>query len=135
MTSASGEPSGVIRELLDINRRLLQSIAEGDWATYAELCDPSLTAFEPEARGQLVVGMDFHKFYFDRGGIAGPHNTTMCSPHVRVLGEVAVLSYVRLLQKLDENGLAVTVRSEETRVWRRENNVWRHVHFHRSANS
>lgn len=27
--------------------------------------DPSLTCFEPEALGNLVTGMDFHKFYFD----------------------------------------------------------------------
>ena len=25
-------------------------------------------------------------------------------------------------------------RSEETRVWERRDGVWKHVHFHRSAN-
>ncbi len=134
MDSSSYEPTGVVKELLELNRRLLESIAAGDWTTYSELCDPSLSAFEPEARGHLVTGMDFHKFYFDRGGTAGPHNTTMCAPHVRVFGDVAILCYVRLLQRSDENGAAVTFRSEETRVWRRENNAWRHVHFHRSTN-
>ena len=29
--------------------------------------DPRLTAFEPEARGNLVEGLEFHKFYFDNG--------------------------------------------------------------------
>ena len=29
--------------------------------------DASLTCFEPEARGNLIEGMDFHKFYFDNG--------------------------------------------------------------------
>ena len=29
------------------------------------LCDPHLTAFEPEAIGNLVEGLEFHKFYFD----------------------------------------------------------------------
>ena len=29
------------------------------------LCDPHLTAFEPEALGNLVEGLEFHKFYFD----------------------------------------------------------------------
>ena len=38
-------------ELLELNARLLESIAGGDWSTYRELCDESLTAFEPEATG------------------------------------------------------------------------------------
>lgn len=34
---------------------------------YRKICDPHLTAFEPEALGNLVEGMEFHKFYFDNG--------------------------------------------------------------------
>ncbi|HWC90194.1 MAG TPA: DUF4440 domain-containing protein, partial [Pirellulales bacterium] len=41
------------QELLELNAKLLESIAAGDWKTYRELCDDSLTAFEPEAHGQL----------------------------------------------------------------------------------
>ena len=45
-------------ELLELNQRLLESIAAGDWKTYQELCHPELTCFEPEARGQLIEGMN-----------------------------------------------------------------------------
>jgi calcium/calmodulin-dependent protein kinase (CaM kinase) II len=76
--------------------------------------------------------MDFHRFYFDRGGIKGGYNISVCAPHVRLLGDVAVVSYVRLLQMQDDAGKAVTYRSEETRVWQRQESGWRHVHFHRS---
>lgn len=31
----------------------------------SKICDPGLTSFEPEALGNLVEGMDFHRFYFD----------------------------------------------------------------------
>lgn len=34
---------------------------------YRKICDPGLTAFEPEALGNLVEGMDFHRFYFENG--------------------------------------------------------------------
>jgi ketosteroid isomerase-like protein len=119
------------QELLTLTQKLLDSISAGDWATYSELCDPTLTAFEPEAPGQLVQGLDFHRFYFDLGGIRGPHRTTICSPHVRVMGDVAVVSYGRLVQRLDGTG-PTTTTSTETRVWRREAGRWRHVHFHRT---
>jgi calcium/calmodulin-dependent protein kinase (CaM kinase) II len=120
-------------ELLRLNQRLLDCIAEGDWATYQELCDPSLTAIEPEAPGQVVEGLEFHRFYFDLGGVRGRHQTTMASPRVRMLGDVAVLCYVRLVQRVGPEGTPATVASSETRVWQRQDGRWRHVHFHRSA--
>jgi calcium/calmodulin-dependent protein kinase (CaM kinase) II len=122
-----------IQEVLDLNEQLLSSIADGDWETYAKLCDPTLTVFEPETRGQLVEGLEFHNFYFDGSGAPSRHNTTVCSPHVRLLGnDAAILSYVRLVQRFDDSGKPATYRSEETRVWQRQDGVWRHVHFHRS---
>jgi Calcium/calmodulin dependent protein kinase II association domain len=122
----------VTQELLGLNQRLLDSIARADWKTYEELCDPSLSAFEPESRGQLVEGMPFHRFYFNLGGVKGEHNTTMASPHVRLMGEVAVVAYVRLNQRVDGQGAPVVSAVEETRVWQRQGGRWRHVHFHRS---
>ena len=122
----------VVTELLQLNQRLLESIAEGNWSAYADLCDPSLTAFEPEARGQLVEGLAFHQFYFKLGGFRGEHYTMMCAPRVRVMGDVAVVAYVRLNQRVGPDGAAVTTAMEETRIWQRQNGRWKHVHFHRS---
>jgi len=121
------------QELLKLNQRLLDAINASDWPGYVELCDSSLTAFEPEAMGQLVAGLPFHKFYFDLGPAKGPRQVTMASPHVRVIGDVAIVSYVRLNQKLDAAGAMVTAAFEETRIWQRRDGKWQHVHFHRSA--
>jgi len=120
-------------ELLTLNQRLLDAITAGDWSVYQELCDPSLTAFEPEGKGQLVEGLDFHHFYFRLGGRRGEHQTTMSSPKVRIMGDVAVVAYVRLIQRVAEDGAPVTSAVEETRIWQRQNGKWKHVHFHRSA--
>jgi|GEM_PF-232679 len=126
----------VKRELLSLTERLLASIAARDWATYQTLCDPSLTAFEPEARGELVEGLGFHKYYFDLGGARTPSHNTICSPQVRLLGEdAAVVTYVRLTQHVDGAGAAQTAKCEETRVWHRQDGRWQHVHFHRSTNA
>src|SRR5437879_3709255 len=104
----------VKREVLGCNERLLASIAAGDWVTYAELCDPTLTAFEPESQGYLVEGMAFHRFYFDLGGSKGPHHTTMVAPHVRLVGDdVALVCYVRLVQKLNADGAPIVTGAEE----------------------
>jgi len=122
----------VTEELLRLNARLLDSITQADWATYELLCDPTLTAFEPEALGHLVEGMAFHRFYFNLRAARGEPNTTMASPRVRVMGDVAVVAYVRLNQRIDADGAPYTTGFEETRVWHRQNGQWRHVHFHRS---
>jgi calcium/calmodulin-dependent protein kinase (CaM kinase) II len=120
------------QELLRLSERLLQAIAQGDWATYEGLCDPGLTAFEPEAHGQLVEGLEFHRFYFRLGGTRGPNHTTLCAPRVHLLGDVAVVTYVRLNQRIGPDGLPQESAFEETRVWQRQGGSWKHVHFHRS---
>jgi calcium/calmodulin-dependent protein kinase (CaM kinase) II len=128
--------NATIEELLSLTNRLLEAIATGDWETYQLLCDPTLSAFEPEARGHLVEGMEFHHFYFALDCPRKPVNTTIAAPHVRMLGEdVAVVSYIRLIQSVEEAGQPRTSRFEETRIWQRQDGQWRHVHFHRSANA
>jgi len=128
------ENTPAAQELIELNQQLLESIASADWLTYARLCDPSLSAFEPQSRGQLVEGMAFHRFYFELGSTTGPRNCTLTAPKVRMLGDdVAVVTYVRLEQQLDARDLPITVRFEETRVWHRKDGQWRNVHFHRSA--
>ena len=120
-------------ELLDLTQRLLDSIAGGDWDAYVGLCDPSLTCFEPETKGHLVEGMQFHRFYFENTHGKSVRADTMAEPRVLLLGDdAAVVSYVRLVQRKDAEGRDVTDRFQETRVWSRAGGDWKHVHFHRS---
>ena len=56
----------------------------------------------------------------------------MARPHVRLMENVAIVSYVRLTQRLLD-GKPVTSAFEETRVWEKQAEGWKHVHFHRSA--
>lgn len=121
-------------ELLELSRKLLRSIDSGDWSTYVSLCDETITCFEPEALGHLVDGLPFHKFYFDLPGTPTKpaRQSSIASPHVRVMGDSAVVSYVRLVQKLDSSGSPVSVGAMETRIWQKTSSGWKHVHFHRT---
>ncbi len=123
----------VAEEIVRLTQQLLDAIDQRDWGTYAELCDPTLTAFEPEARGHLVEGLPFHAFYLKDATVASDEQrqSSISSPHVRVMGEVAVVSYVRLSQ-FRKGSQDSTNHAEETRVWQRQEGHWRHVHFHRS---
>ncbi|KAM9068801.1 calcium/calmodulin-dependent protein kinase type II subunit gamma isoform 9-T10 [Sarcophilus harrisii] len=53
------------QEIIKITEQLIEAINNGDFDAYTKICDPGLTSFEPEALGNLVEGMDFHKFYFE----------------------------------------------------------------------
>lgn len=119
-------------ELLSLSRKLLTAIDAGDWETYANLCDESITSFEPEAIGHLVAGLPFHKFYFDLPPGKTPKQSTIASPHVRIIGDAAVVTYTRVVQKLDGQGSPVSAAAMETRVWQKMPAGWKHVHFHRS---
>ena len=78
-----------------------------------------------------MEGLAFHRFYFDRLSARNPGQTTMCDARARVFGDVGVVSYVRLTQRVND-GAASTTGYAETRVWHRHGDRWRHVHFHRS---
>ncbi|CAF3996575.1 unnamed protein product [Rotaria sp. Silwood2] len=125
-------------EITKVTEQLLQAIANSDYEMYKSLCDPKITCFEPETIGNLVEGLDFHKFYFDTvlsTKAAKPTiNCTMLTPVVHALGdESACIAYVLLLQYMDRNGQPQSVRTEETRVWHKKDSRWQCVHFHRSG--
>ncbi len=126
--------SAAEQELLKLSRQLLTAIDAGDWKSYVALCDDSITCFEPEALGHLVGGLPFHQFYFDLPGTPTQpaKQSTIASPHVRVMGTAAVVTYVRVVQKLDASGSPLSTCAMETRVWEQQASGWKHVHFHRT---
>ncbi|XP_031458878.1 calcium/calmodulin-dependent protein kinase type II subunit gamma isoform X10 [Phasianus colchicus] len=124
------------QEIIKITEQLIEAINNGDFDAYTKICDPGLTSFEPEALGNLVEGMDFHKFYFENllSKNSKPIHTTILNPHVHVIGEdAACIAYIRLTQYIDGQGRPRTTQSEETRVWHRRDGKWLNVHYHCSG--
>ncbi|KAL9852346.1 calcium/calmodulin-dependent protein kinase type II subunit delta isoform 6-T7 [Geothlypis trichas] len=132
-------PSSVLsrkQEIIKVTEQLIEAINNGDFEAYTKICDPGLTSFEPEALGNLVEGMDFHRFYFENALSKSnkPIHTIILNPHVHLVGEdAACIAYIRLTQYMDGSGMPKTMQSEETRVWHRRDGKWQNVHFHRSG--
>ncbi|XP_051522611.1 calcium/calmodulin-dependent protein kinase type II subunit gamma-like isoform X10 [Myxocyprinus asiaticus] len=124
------------QEIIKITEQLIEAVNNGDFEAYTRICDPGLTSFEPEALGNLVEGMDFHKFYFEHllSKNNKPVHTTILNPHVHLIGEdAACIAYIRLTQYIDSQGRPRSCQSEETRVWHRRDGKWLNVHFHCSG--
>ncbi|XP_022524751.1 calcium/calmodulin-dependent protein kinase (CaM kinase) II gamma 1 isoform X11 [Astyanax mexicanus] len=124
------------QEIIKITEQLIEAVNNGDFEAYTRICDPGLTSFEPEALGNLVEGMDFHKFYFENllSKNNKPVHTTILNPHVHLIGEdAACIAYIRLTQYIDSQGRPRSCQSEETRVWHRRDSKWLNVHFHCSG--
>ncbi|XP_013882083.1 calcium/calmodulin-dependent protein kinase type II subunit beta [Austrofundulus limnaeus] len=124
------------QEIIKITEQLIEAVNNGDFEAYAKICDPGLTSFEPEGLGNLVEGMDFHRFYFDNllSKNSKPIHTTILNPHVHIIGDdAACIAYIRLTQFVDSQGRPRSSQSEETRVWHRRDSRWQNVHFHCSG--
>uniref|UniRef100_I3KMZ7 calcium/calmodulin-dependent protein kinase n=1 Tax=Oreochromis niloticus TaxID=8128 RepID=I3KMZ7_ORENI len=124
------------QDIIKVTEQLIEAISNGDFESYTKMCDPAVTAFEPEALGNLVEGLDFHRFYFENlwSKNSKPVHTTILNPHIHLVGdEAACIAYVRVTQYIDSNGTPRTAQSEETRVWHRRDGKWQIVHFHRSG--
>uniref|UniRef100_A0A1I7UND2 CaMKII_AD domain-containing protein n=1 Tax=Caenorhabditis tropicalis TaxID=1561998 RepID=A0A1I7UND2_9PELO len=131
--SSSTNLSAQKQEIVRVTQTLLDAISCKDFDTYTRLCDTSMTCFEPEALGNLIEGIEFHRFYFD-GNRKNQVHTTMLNPNVHIIGEdAACVAYVKLTQFLDRNGEAHTRQSQESRVWSKKQGRWVCVHVHRST--
>lgn len=52
--------------IIDLTKSLLKSIDTHDWETYVNLTDENLSCIEPESSNKIVIGLDFHKFFFEK---------------------------------------------------------------------
>ncbi|NWU12848.1 KCC2D kinase, partial [Cephalopterus ornatus] len=120
------------QEIIKVTEQLIEAINNRDFEAYTKICDPGLTSFEPEALGNLVEGMDFHRFYFENG----KHSFFISkSSSVPVTGSAMYFCWAHshITGHLRYNGMPKTMQSEETRVWHRRDGKWQNVHFHRSG--
>ena len=101
-------------ELIGLNYDLLDAIVDLNYDAFDELCADDISCLEPETNQNVVIGKEFHKYYFDvfgtrsssngdgdedtsigeERGISGMNaktrtvtNVTMVQPHVQFMGD------------------------------------------------
>lgn len=125
-------------KIIQLTENILGDIVKSDWESYKTKCDSEMSCFEPESIGNLITGINFHRFYFEHT----PQNKTnptihfnIINPHVVLLSDTcAVIAYIRIMQYVAIDGSVNTNQSEETRVWQQsEDQEWKCVHYHRST--
>jgi hypothetical protein len=120
--------------LVNLTQMLLDSIANKDWATYISLSDEKLSCVEPETFNTYYEGLEFHKTYFDAPKDENIQiKENILQPITKVFGDIAIITYKRIKQTT--NLLEKSVKTDtttETRIWRRIEETWKMIHYHRS---
>ncbi|KAF2985938.1 hypothetical protein EK904_002095, partial [Melospiza melodia maxima] len=106
------------QEIIKVTEQLIEAISNGDFESYTKMCDPGMTAFEPEALGNLVEGLDFHRFYFENlwSRNSKPVHTTILNPHIHLMGdESACIAYIRITQSGTSSVIPLSIQGQGTR--------------------
>lgn len=123
-------------EIIGLTERIIECIGNGDFDSYKKICDVNMSAFEPESMGNLIEGIDYHKYAFDNLIGKRKHiKIRVINPSVKLLGDdSACIAYIRLTQCVEPDGKVCVCQTEETRVWQKKDGKWVNVHVHRSGN-
>ena len=123
----------VADEVIHLTQQHIYSLGTANWDLYKSTFCPEMTSFETyedtsEAISETatVRGVDAHKRYFDK--FAGIKSEILGTPLVRVLGKVAIISYIRQM-KCEKT--QIKQRYHETKIWCLDGlHEWKAVHAH-----
>lgn len=120
-------------ELLDVTRRMLAAIHDGDAETYGKLSSDDLSCFE-DVCAYRIDGLEFHLALIRQMAAEPtlkPARFDMLTPRVQVYGDTGIVTYTRLMTYVD-GGKPRWTTCNETRVFVKSTDGWKLVHFHRS---
>ncbi len=124
------------QEIWDFLDRHLQSIFNGDWATYEATTAADLSLYEYWIIPHRQDGLDFHKFMIENRwsgeGIAQRYDLfeKRCQPY----GDTAIVTYTFMLTQALPEGIRHRYHNE-TRVLIKRDGNWQIVHVHKSPAS
>ncbi len=120
------------QEVLAITDRMLRAMYTGDPEVHRTHSTEDMSAFEWYIAPYRVDGLAFHLDLIAGGGNGSPSRLDMLTPRVQVHGDTAIVCYTLLKTTLSENGPAEFARVNETRVFVKQDSVWKMAHLHKS---
>jgi len=120
-----------IRKVEQCLMDLLHAVQKADISSYLELVSENVSCFEPETHGHLLKGIGLHRFLVEESEPVEKYHIELVDPAIRINGDMAYVAYTLLLTELHETG--ETIQSESvTRIFEKQGNAWKMIHFHRS---
>lgn len=110
---------------------LLHSIQRGDVEAYKKMVSEQVTCFEPETQGHRIEGLDFHLFLTKHHKAPQAYHLELVNPVFQAHGKFGYTSYTLLISKVVDEVFEVS-KTDETRIFAKEDHEWKLVHFHRS---
>lgn len=127
MPSDSCEIRGIETCLME----LLHSIQTADVEAYLCRVSEDVSCFEPETRGHLLRGLGLHRYLVEKSAPVENYHIELIDPLIRVSGDMAFIAYTLHLTEIIGNEEQICAENV-TRIFQKENFVWKMVHFHRS---
>ncbi len=118
-------------EVLDITRRMLDAMYTADPEVHRRHCTEDMSSFEWYIAPYRIDGLAFHLDLITAGGNGTPTRLDMLTPRVQVHGDAAIVNYTLLKTAVGEGGAQFS-RMNETRVFVRQEGVWKMAHLHKS---
>ena len=126
--AAAGQNDATAREILVLERKVMDGWQTGNPDPCIALADPEITYFHIVSE-KRIDGLPALKSLFDANrGRPLFDSYEMADPQVQVSGDIAVLSYI-LIRHLGAN----TSRWNSTQIYQHKKEGWRVIHSHWSA--
>ena len=126
-------------EVLDLTRRLIESVYRRDLDFYRAHATEDMSAYEWFIAPARIDGLDFHLHLMGAGGMVGVHEESrvdLLDPRVQLCGaarDVAVVTFTLLVTyPAAGTGIPTFYTDNQTRVLVCEDGAWKMIHFHRS---
>ena len=120
------------QEILDLTRQMLEAMYTADPEVHRLHCTEDLTSFEWYIAPYRIDGVEFHLRLIEEGGNGAPARLDMLTPKVQVYGDAAIICYTLLKTMFIDGQPPQFSTMNETRVFVKQEDVWKMAHLHKS---